>query len=62
MFERYLLSWHPRPGLAAVELLSFLDGLQLHWLRDPGIGFLAQWELFADRFFVLDGPVNYPRG
>jgi AcrR family transcriptional regulator len=62
MFERYLLSWHPRPGLAAVELLSFLDGLQLHWLRDPGIDFLAQWELFADRFFILDGPVNYPRG
>jgi AcrR family transcriptional regulator len=52
MVERYLLSWHPRPDLAAVELLSFLDGLQLHWLRVPDIDFLAQWELFADRFFT----------
>ncbi|MGW3944041.1 TetR/AcrR family transcriptional regulator [Streptomyces phaeochromogenes] len=52
MVEEYLLAWHPRPGLAAVELLSFLDGLQLHWLRDSEIDFLAQWELFADRFFT----------
>ncbi|MFV2176757.1 TetR/AcrR family transcriptional regulator [Actinomadura sp. LOL_016] len=52
MFEHYLLAWHPRPDLAAVELLSFLDGLQTYWLRDPGIDFLAQWELFADRFFT----------
>ncbi|MDL4816479.1 hypothetical protein [Actinomadura opuntiae] len=52
MVERYLLAWHPRPDLAAVELLSFLDGLQHHWLRDPGIDFLAQWDLFADRFFT----------
>ncbi|UUU28474.1 TetR/AcrR family transcriptional regulator [Streptomyces sp. CA-210063] len=53
MFEHYLLAWHPRPDLAAVELLSFLDGLQLHWLRDSDIDFLAQWELFADRFFTI---------
>ncbi|UGQ11368.1 TetR/AcrR family transcriptional regulator [Yinghuangia sp. ASG 101] len=52
MFERHILAWHPRPDLAAVELLSFLDGLQHHWLRDPGIDFLAQWEVFADRFFT----------
>lgn len=52
MIERYLLAWHPRPGLAAVELLAFLDGLQLNWLRDPGIDYLAQWEAFADRFFA----------
>ncbi|QFG22227.1 TetR/AcrR family transcriptional regulator [Actinomadura sp. WMMB 499] len=52
MFERYLLAWHPRPDLAAVELLAFLDGLQSYWLRDPDIDFLAQWDLFADRFFA----------
>jgi AcrR family transcriptional regulator len=52
MLERYLLAWHPRPGLAATELLAFLDGLQLNWLRDPGIDFPAQWEIFADRFFA----------
>ncbi|MGP3980160.1 TetR/AcrR family transcriptional regulator [Streptomyces sp. KR80] len=50
--EHYLLAWHPRPGLAAVELLAFLDGLQLNWLRDPGIDYFAQWEAFADRFFA----------
>jgi hypothetical protein len=37
--------------MAAIELLAFLDGLQLNWLRDPAIDFLAQWEGFADRFF-----------
>jgi AcrR family transcriptional regulator len=46
-----LLPWHPRPAMAAVELLAFLDGLQLNWLRDPEIDFLTQWETFADRFF-----------
>jgi len=48
----HLLSWHPDPDAAAVELLSFLDGLQLNWLRDPDIDFRAVWRSFADRFFV----------
>lgn len=55
LLEHYLLPWHSRPDLAAVELFSFLDGLQLHWLSAPDIDFLAQWELFADRFFRRDG-------
>jgi hypothetical protein len=46
-----LLPWHPHPDLAAVALLAFLDGLQLHWLRDSSIEFLAQWQSFAARFF-----------
>ncbi|MCA2219172.1 TetR/AcrR family transcriptional regulator [Jidongwangia harbinensis] len=46
-----LFGWHPRPGVAAVELLAFLDGLQLNWLRDPGIDVIAQWEAFADRAY-----------
>jgi AcrR family transcriptional regulator len=50
LLERRLFGWHPRPGAAAVELLAFLDGLQLNWLRDPGIDFAAQWDAFADRF------------
>ncbi|WP_433153685.1 hypothetical protein ACQPZ8_21025 [Actinomadura nitritigenes] len=40
--------------LAAVEVFSFLDGLQLHWLSAPDIDFLPQWEFFADRFFRSD--------
>jgi AcrR family transcriptional regulator len=46
-----LLLWHPNPTAAAVELLAFLDGLQLNWLRDPTIDVSSQWDLFADRFF-----------
>ncbi len=46
-----LLAWHPHPDGAAVELLAFLDGLQLNWFRDPGIDFVARWEAFASRFF-----------
>jgi AcrR family transcriptional regulator len=46
-----LLLWHPNPAAAAVELLAFLDGLQLNWLRDRTIDVPTQWNLFADRFF-----------
>jgi hypothetical protein len=46
-----LFAWHPQRELATVELLAFLDGLQLNWFRDPSIDFTAQWEAFADRFF-----------
>ena len=45
-----LFAWHPEPDRAAVELLAFLDGLQLNWLRDPTIDFTAQWETYAARF------------
>ena len=51
LLERRLFGWHPRPALAAVELLAFLDGLQLNWFRDPDIDFTAQWEAFADRVY-----------
>ncbi|MEY9851941.1 AcrR family transcriptional regulator [Leifsonia sp. EB41] len=39
------------PGIAddfAVDYLSFMDGLQLNWLRDPTIDFLGRWRDFAD--------------
>jgi AcrR family transcriptional regulator len=42
-----------RPGReAAVEVHSFMDGLQLNWLRDPSIDFTAQWAAFADDLFA----------
>ena len=40
---------HPDPEAFAVELLSFLDGLQLNWLRDPAIDPLAAWKDFSSR-------------
>jgi len=50
MLAEQLFGWHPEPDRAAVELLAFLDGLQLNWLRDPSIDFVAQWESYAARF------------
>jgi AcrR family transcriptional regulator len=50
--QRQVLTWHPFPDLAANELIGYLEGMQLQWLRDPAIDFARQWELFADRFFV----------
>ncbi len=41
--------WHPDPDALAVAVLAFMDGLQLNWLRDPGIDFEARWKDFADR-------------
>jgi AcrR family transcriptional regulator len=32
----------------AVDYLSFMDGLQLNWLRDPSIDFRGRWRHFAD--------------
>ncbi|GAA1962141.1 helix-turn-helix domain-containing protein [Microbacterium deminutum] len=42
-----------RPGRdVAVEVHSFMDGLQLNWLRDPAIDFTGQWAAFADDLFA----------
>ncbi len=51
LLARQLFAWHPEPDRAAVELLAFLDGLQLNWFRDPSIDFTAQWEAFAAHFY-----------
>ena len=50
-------SWHPDPDGFAIELLSFMDGLQLNWLRDPTIDFEAQALSFVDRILA-----DYPEG
>jgi AcrR family transcriptional regulator len=44
--------WHPDPDAFAIEMLSFMDGLQLNWLRDPTINFEAQALLFVDRLIA----------
>ncbi|HEY2556591.1 MAG TPA: TetR/AcrR family transcriptional regulator [Diaminobutyricibacter sp.] len=35
-----------------VDYLSFMDGLQLNWLRDPSIDFRGRWRHFADSLFA----------
>ena len=44
--------WHPDPDGFAIEVLSFMDGLQLNWLRDPTIDFEAQAMSFVDRILA----------
>lgn len=46
--------WHPDPDRLTVEILSYMDGLQLNWLRDPTIDFAEMWEAFADRLLSPD--------
>ncbi|WP_433250847.1 hypothetical protein [Actinomadura nitritigenes] len=41
--------------LAAVELFSFLDGLQLHWLSAPDIDFLAPMGALRRSLLSSDG-------
>jgi AcrR family transcriptional regulator len=45
-------AWHPDPDGFAIEVLSFMDGLQLNWLRDPTIDFEARAMSFVDRILA----------
>jgi AcrR family transcriptional regulator len=45
-------TWHPDPDGFAIEVLSFMDGLQLNWLRDPTIDFEARAMSFVDRILA----------
>lgn len=44
--------WHPSPDAFALQVLSFMDGAQLNWLRDPRVDLLAVWNGFADLLFA----------
>lgn len=50
--EVYAFPWHPEPRRCAVQVLAFLDGLQVNWLRDPSIDLEAEWNAFADRLYA----------
>jgi hypothetical protein len=36
----------------AVEVYSFMDGVQLNWLRDPSLDLWQLWTAFADALFA----------
>ncbi|KQW08161.1 hypothetical protein ASC66_04305 [Leifsonia sp. Root4] len=40
------------PYDVAIEILSFMDGLQLTWLRDPDVDLWDRWTSFADAYFA----------
>ncbi|MBB2943387.1 AcrR family transcriptional regulator [Actinoplanes lutulentus] len=46
------LAWKADPGVAAVELLAFWQGLEIEWLRNPDLDPLAVWAAFCHRFFA----------
>jgi AcrR family transcriptional regulator len=48
-----LLDGFDRPaGQIAVEVYSFMDGIQLNWLRDPALDMWQLWSGFADALFA----------
>jgi hypothetical protein len=49
---RGMLAWKRDPDAAANELIAFLLGLELGWLRDSDLDVLSLWETFCDHFFV----------
>ncbi|MFC7959062.1 TetR/AcrR family transcriptional regulator [Rhodococcoides kroppenstedtii] len=49
-----IVAWKSRPDAAALELLAFWEGLEMLWLRQPDLDFLAVWGNFCDRFFLAD--------
>jgi AcrR family transcriptional regulator len=44
--------WHPEPESFALQVLTFAQGMQLLWLRDPSIDIAGEWYRFADRLFA----------
>lgn len=50
-----LLEDEGHPGeQTALEVLSYMDGLQLTWLRDPSLDMWSLWQAFSER--VLGSP------
>jgi AcrR family transcriptional regulator len=47
-FRDFMSGWFHDPDRAAVDFMSYLDGLQLAWLRDPGIDLPGQAVAFME--------------
>jgi AcrR family transcriptional regulator len=47
-FRDYMNGWFHDPDRSAVDFMSYLDGLQLAWLRDPSIDFRRQAVAFME--------------
>jgi len=48
LFEDY----SDAPDQVALEVLSYMDGLQLNWLRDRSIDIWGRWSDFQHRYFA----------
>ncbi|GAB3710758.1 TetR/AcrR family transcriptional regulator [Mariniluteicoccus flavus] len=60
LFAAKVVAWHADPPAAALQVIAHLDGLQLHWLRDPTIDIVDQWDAFAAHFFTGDDATAEP--
>jgi AcrR family transcriptional regulator len=54
-FREYMQGWFHDPAKVAVDFMSYLDGLQLAWLRDPTIDFRAHGIAFMRLLLSGDG-------
>lgn len=50
-FKTNISGWHPEPTSFTTIVFSFLDGLQLMWLRDEKVDLVAEWHNFANLIF-----------
>lgn len=50
--SKFAAGWHSDPDRFAIQCLSFMDGLQQNWLRDPSIDLEEEWRAFADILFA----------
>jgi hypothetical protein len=46
--------WFTDPDEAAIDFMSYLDGLQLAWLRDPSIDLRRHAYAFVERLLGSD--------
>jgi AcrR family transcriptional regulator len=53
-FAESVRTWHPEPDLLAIKVLSFMDGLQLNWIRDPAIDLTGVWDTVAPNFLARE--------
>lgn len=42
-FAASISAWHPHPEVFATEVLAYLDGLQIQWLREPHLDLFSLW-------------------
>lgn len=50
-FQTNISGWHPDPKSFTNIIFSFLDGLQLMWLRDEKVDLVDEWHNFANLIF-----------
>jgi AcrR family transcriptional regulator len=53
-FRQYMNGWFADVDRASIDFMSYLDGLQLAWLRDPSIDFRGHAIAFMERLLAAE--------